>query len=274
MKDLLDNSVINTPRAIGSLAVTAQAVDGSSRLKDLYQNGCLKALFPNQPEHLEAVLINTSGGITGGDHLSFNAKAEPQAHLTLTTQACERIYKAQPDSIGRVETTLSIAPEASLNWVPQETLFYDKGGLSRRLTIRMHHSAKLLMVEPVIFGRHAMGETQISGFFRDQIDLWVDEALAYRDVALLSGDITAKLARPAVAAGLGAMANILYRAPDATRLCRVIQTQLNGTSGCSLIAPDLCVLRVLVHDGYALRRIMLPILDRLTQNTLPKCWRL
>jgi urease accessory protein len=119
-----------------------------------------------------------------------------------------------------------------------------------------------------------MGETQISGFLRDQVELWVDEALVYRDVALLSGDITAKLARPAVAAGLGAMANILYRAPDAARLCRAIQTQLNDTSGCSLIAPDLCALRVLAHDGYALRQIILPILDRLTQNTLPKCWRL
>ena len=96
MKDLLDNSVINTPRAIGSLAVTAQAVDGSSRLKDLYQNGCLKALFPNQPEHLEAVLINTSGGITGGDHLSFNAKAEPQAHLRLTTKPASGFIKLNP----------------------------------------------------------------------------------------------------------------------------------------------------------------------------------
>ena len=74
--------------------------------------------------------------------------------------------------------------------------------------------------------------------------------------------------------GLGAMANILYRAPDAARLCRAIQTQLNDTSGCSLIAPDLCALRVLAQDGYALRQIILPILDRLTQNTLPKCWRL
>ena len=62
MKDLLDSSVINTPR-VGNLAVTAQMADGSSRLKDLFQNGCLKALFPNQPDHLEAVLINTSGGI-------------------------------------------------------------------------------------------------------------------------------------------------------------------------------------------------------------------
>ena len=96
MKDLLDSSVINTPRAIGSLAVTAQAADGSSRLKDLYQSGCLKALFPNQPDHLEAVLINTAGGITGGDHLSFHAKAEPQAHITLTTQACERSIKLNP----------------------------------------------------------------------------------------------------------------------------------------------------------------------------------
>jgi urease accessory protein len=41
-----------------------------------------------------------------------------------------------------------------------------------------------------------------------------------------------------------------------------------------LLGADLCVLRLLAVDGFALRQMMLPILDLFTQNTLPKCWRL
>ena len=119
-------------------------------------------------------------------------------------------------------------------------------GLSRRLTIRMHHSAKLL-VEPVIFGRHAMGETQISGFFRDQIDLWVGEAWCM-DVALLSGDITAKLARPPVLVPWPHA----HRAPDAARLCRAIQP--SSTTRQDAASSLLIAAAGLAHDGYALRQ--------------------
>ena len=246
--------------------IGAKITAGATELSDLYQNGCLRALFPRRQDHLEAVIINTAGGITGGDRLKVAASARPQAS--------ERIYRAQPDSFGRLTTQLKVENDSVLHWLPQETIFYDRGSLDRRLSIDLAPTARALIVEPVLFGRLAMGETQLSGMFRDQIDMKVAGKLIYRDASVLHGDITSQLERPAVAAGMRAMAAVLYRAPDAAAYISKARSYLNATSGCSLLGADLCVLRLLAVDGFALRQMMLPILDLFTQNSLPKCWRL
>lgn len=262
------------PRALGHISITADRKRNTTVLGDLYQQGCLKALFPNRNSYIETVLVNTSGGITGGDRLEVTANALKQAHLVLTTQACERVYRAQARSAGKVTTTLTVEDGAMLAWLPQETIFYDGGQLQRRLTVNLSKSARALIVEPVLFGRLAMGETQLNGIFKDQIDVLIDGALSYCDKTLLAGDITAKLARPAVANGMQAMASLIYRAPDASGMSAKIRSLLNPTSGCSLMDDDFLVLRLLAPDGQKLRQMMLPILDLLTHNTLPKCWRL
>ena len=112
MKDCLNQSLVNTPRAIGKLDISAKIFDCRSSLQDLYQNGCLKALFPNKIYELEAVIVNTSGGVTGGDRLTIDVKAAAEAQITLTTQACERIYKAQPDTLGEIKTCFHVASGA------------------------------------------------------------------------------------------------------------------------------------------------------------------
>ena len=119
-----------------------------------------------------------------------------------------------------------------------------------------------------------MGETQLNGMFQDQIEILMDRVLSYCDKTLLAGDITAKLERPAVANGMHAMATLIYRAPAASGVAEQIKRLLNPTSGGSLLENDLLVLRLLAQNGQDLRLMMLPILDLLTQNTLPKCWRI
>ena len=274
MRDHTDIKTAAPPRAIGTLHIGAKITVGATELSNLYQNGCLRALFPRRQDHLEAVIINTAGGITGGDRLKVAASARDGARLAVTTQASERIYRAQPDSFGRLTTQLKVENDSVLHWLPQETIFYDRGSLDRRLSIDLAPTARALIVEPVLFGRLAMGETQLSGMFRDQIDMKVAGKLIYRDASVLHGDITSQLERPAVAAGMRAMAAVLYRAPDAAAYISKVRSYLNATSGCSLLGADLCVLRLLAVDGFALRQMMLPILDLFTQNTLPKCWRL
>lgn len=274
MRDLADMELECQPRALGQISITADRKRNATVLCDLYQQGCLKALFPQRESHIETVLVNTAGGITGGDHLQFNATAEKEAHLVLTTQACERVYRAQGQSTGKVTTTLTVQDGAMLAWLPQETIFYDHGRLQRRLTVNLSKSARALIVEPVLFGRLAMGETQLNGMFQDQIEILMDGDLSYCDKTLLAGDITAKLERPAVANGMHAMATLIYRAPAASGVAEQIKRLLNPTSGGSLLENDLLVLRLMARNGQDLRRMMLPILDLLTQNTLPKCWRL
>ncbi|MEM7022681.1 MAG: urease accessory protein UreD, partial [Pseudomonadota bacterium] len=87
------------PRAVGRAMVAAKSRDGRSHIADLRQSGSAKILFPRtHTPDLHAVLLNTAGGITGGDRFEYAAEAKAGAALTLSTQACERGYRAQPDA--------------------------------------------------------------------------------------------------------------------------------------------------------------------------------
>jgi urease accessory protein len=130
------------------------------------------------------------------------------------------------------------------------------------------------MVEPLIFGRRAMGETLTSGRFRDRIAVTREGRPIYRDGVTLEGDIAATLARPGVAGGAGAMVSLVLVAPEAEAELAPVRALLPATGGASLLAPDILALRLLARDGQALRATLLPVLDRLTGAALPKAWRL
>jgi urease accessory protein len=263
------------PRAVGAADVSVHAVDGQTRLVGLRQSGALRLLFPRAPKGtVTAVSINTAGGITGGDRFDLAAHAVAGAHLTLTTQAAERGYRAQSGEVAQVTTRLRAEDGATLRWLPQETILFRHCALRRRLRIDIEGSARLLMVEPVVFGRTAMGEALDQGHFCDRIAIYRDGTPVYLDGMTLTGDIAATLARPAVANGAVAMASLVYVAPDASAQLAPIRALLPDTGGASLLADDMLVLRALASDSYLLRRSLIPVLDLLTHNTLPPTWRL
>lgn len=245
-----------------------------SVLDGLRQAGALKLLFPRGRRHLECVMVNTAGGITGGDSFEVNASAGAGSHLTLTTQAAERAYKAQPGQIGHLTTHLDAEDGATLHWLPQETILYSDAALARRLRVDLAPSSRFLMVEPVLFGRKAMGERPNSLHFEDRIDIRRGGRPLYRDGVTLTGDVAAQLDRPAIAGGARAMASLVWSAPEAEGALDTIRSLIGPAGGASMVRSDTLVLRLLGEDGFTLRRALLPVLDLITQNTLPLCWRL
>ncbi|MGJ8621914.1 MAG: urease accessory protein UreD [Yoonia sp.] len=264
------------PRARGEgvVAVTAEAA-GKTRIADLRQAGSTKLVFPhNHGKTLEAIVVNTAGGITGGDRFSLKASAATGAHLTLTTQAAERAYRAQKGEVGHVQTTLEVAAGASLHWLPQELILFDHSALHRRLNIALAGDARLLMVEPVVFGRAAMDEQLTDIHFADRITISRDGRPLYHDGADIQGDAATHIGRRAIAGGAGATASLVLVRPDAAALLGTLRDMLPDTAGASLIADDVLVLRQLASDSFTLRRDLLPILDLLTDTSLPISWRL
>ena len=89
---------VRTPalqRARGGATVRVKQVDGRTRLKTFYQEGCAKIRLPNTHDaSLQAVLINTAGGLCGGDDITGARMPAPATALVLTTQACERVYRS------------------------------------------------------------------------------------------------------------------------------------------------------------------------------------
>ncbi|MHA7875472.1 urease accessory protein UreD [Roseivivax sp.] len=262
-------------RARGRARITARLRGGASRIAALRQEGSLRLLFPHGAGGaLSATWLNTAGGITGGDAFTLEAGAEPGAHLTLTSQAAERIYRAQGPAPGRVETRLTLAPGARLDWLPQETILFDGAALDRRLSVEMAEDARFLGVETLIFGRAAMGEEVRRLALRDRIDIRRGGALIHADRLALNGDAAAALAQPGVADGARAMATLVIAAPGAEGQLPALRARLPVTAGISSPLPGLVVARVLAPDGFELRHTLLPLLRDACAADLPRPWML
>lgn len=245
------------------------------RLDRFRQSGSLKLLFPRGSlDRTEAVLLNTAGGLTGGDRMQVEAAAGEAASLTLTTQAAERAYRAPPASEARVATHLVASDGARIDWLPQETILFDGAALSRRMTVEMTGTARVLLVEPLILGRPAMGEVVRQATFRDRWEVRRDGALVYADAPRLQGDLAALLARPGTGGGAGALATVLLAAPEADAMLARVRPLLPATAGASLVRDGILSLRLLAADGYLLRKSLIPVIEALTDTPLPKVWRL
>lgn len=271
---MLDTHYGLQPRAKGGVVLSSKRRGSVSVIDHLHQSGCLRALFPRGGTSLDAVLINTSGGVTGGDNIAVSATVGAGSALTLTTQAAERAYRAQPGQIGRIATRLSVAEGGYLNWLPQEFLLFDGCNLDRSLNVALAGDARALLVEPVVFGRTAMGETLGDITFRDRISVTRDGMPLYLDGVAIGGDAAAQLARPAVGHGMTAMASFVYVAPDALARIQAVRALLPATGGVTLLADDVLVGRIVAADSYLLRCALIPVLERLSGAAVPRTWRL
>ena len=263
-------------RARGMLNISVvQGSGNQSRLKDLRQQGSYRAIFPRPTQGtLEAVIINTAGGITGGDEFATQITANDHAKMSVTTQAAERIYKTPDLTLSSMHARLCAKPNAQLYWLPQETILFEGSRLCRRLEAEVAEDSKFLMVEPLIFGREASGETLKSCHLDDSVCITTGNKPIYIDRVKLNGDITAILKRPAVANGGRAMASIVLVDPRAKETLADINALLPTSAGASLLADNILVARLLCADSFALRNALLPILKHLTHNAIPKNWRL
>lgn len=277
MKDQFDTaSTTSLQRALGRLMIKADVTaSGSHRCANLRQEGSFRALFPKVHHGgVEAVLLNTAGGITGGDRFEVSGVAADNALLTMTTQAAERVYRATGDLMGQIHTDLRVGANARLNWMPQETILFDGCALSRRLKVSVTETSTFLMVEPLVFGRKASDETITSGQLSDRVTITKDNIPIYADGLQMSGNIAEQLHNMAIGQGAAAMANVVYYDQNATSFLEQIRDFLPSSAGATLLTEDLLIVRILAPDGYLLRKTLVPILTHLNKNSLPKNWRL
>lgn len=269
----IDRATPLQPRAQGALRLVAKRRGADSVIADLRQQGALKALFPRtHGAALDAVFLNTAGGLTGGDRMALDIVAGPGAHVVVSSQAAERGYAALDQQIATVDVVLQVADGGRIDWLPQETILFDSSAISRRMTVDLTGSGQCLIVEPVIFGRVAMGEVVHNLHLTDQWRIRRDGVLIFADALRLTGDAAALLARPAIAGGAGAMATLVLASPTAAAL--IGSLDLPETAGASLLADDLLLIRLLAEDGFTLRRSLIPLIEALSAAPIPRVWRL
>lgn len=233
-------------------------------LDHLYQKGSAKARFPKVFDGgpPEAVLINLAGGITGADCFHQTMRFGDGTRAVATTQAAEKIYKASTGAApAKVSNTLTVDANAFAEWLPQETIFFDGGRLSRRFKAILHPTARLLACEAIVFGRTAMGEIVHRGFFHDDWRIVAGERVIYADGLRFDGAIQSRLDSRTIADGGRALATVLYVGPDSEGLIDMAKQTVEPFQTRAALAAasrigDVIVARFIAADGQALRAML------------------
>jgi urease accessory protein len=178
----------------------------------LFETGGLRWRFPRSSNPCEAAIVNTGGGVAGGDSYRVSLELGEGAEVEATTPSAERIYRSD-GAAAAVATRLKLAPGARLHWLPQETLMFERAAFERRLEVEMSAEASLVIAETLVFGRLAMGESQIDASLRDSWRVRRDGRLVFADETRLEHAGVA-LERRAVGAGARALATIVAAAPN------------------------------------------------------------
>jgi len=265
-------------RAVGELRVALRRRGEETVLDNLRQAGCLKARFPRGADAgwRDVVLLNSSGGVAGGDRLDVSLDVQSDARATFAAQAAERFYRALPDTVpARLRTRIDVADGAIAEWLPQETILFDRCALDRRLDVHLSKTGRFLGLEMLVFGRAAMGEQVHTASVSDIIRIHRAGRIILHDAVHLHGDVGKILARPAVARGARAVATLVLVAPGAGDYLdplRAALTECSAEAGASCW-DGMLVLRALAGTGANLRQTIITALNILRPGrALPRVW--
>ena len=242
----------------GEAALAVQAIDGVTRLANLYHRDPLSLRLP-QPgrgDIFEASLITTSGGVVGGDRLTVAVTAGAGARLRVYPQAAEKIYRSL-GADSRIAVALKAEAGAWLEWLPQETILFEGARLRRNTAVEVAPGARVLAGEFLVFGRRASGERLTHGLVHDAWRLSRDGRLAWADALHADGDLAAPLASAACLGGVGAYASLVYAADDAPAQLADLRALLpdeTASSRHALTAVNGVLVGRFLGDALAVRR--------------------
>jgi urease accessory protein len=260
-------------RSRGEAAVALSHRDGRVRLDQLRQQGSAKAILPRVSGVPEIVFLNTSGGLTGGDRLSYRVDLGAGCRAVATTQTAERAYRASAGT-ARVDVALTVGDGGHLDWLPQETILFEASALDRRTRIDLGREAGCLALETVVLGRAAMGETVATLSLLDRREVWrggaplLLEPLHIDDAALAAGDAVLGGAR-----GFASLALIGRGVQDAIGPLRAVLDEAGVQSAASAFDGRI-MCRMRAADGWPLRRQIARALAVLRQGPLPRVWQI
>jgi len=260
-------------RAVGSIALTVRKSAGITQRSLTREDGSLRVRFPGaRAMELEAVIVNTAGGMAGGDRFTLDMTVEPKARLVVTTAAAEKVYRTI-EPAATIDVRLAVGAGGSLCWLPQETILFDRSRLRRSIEIDLAEDARLMLAEAIVFGRTGMGETVDSVFLFDRWRLRRNGRLIHAEALRLDGGVAAKLGQSAVAKGGVAVATVLVVPGDdaIAEKVRALGDGFRGEGGVSAW-NGFAIVRLCAADGAALRHDLVAVLTALRSTSLPRLW--
>lgn len=273
---MLDPAIPLMQRSTGRAALRLGARDGGPIVEDLFQTGSARVFVPRTGRGLEdAIFVNTSGGLTGGDRLDYALTLAADLTFTASTQTAERAYLAGDDP-ARIRVGAQVGPGGRLVWLPQETILFEGSNLDRRTEIDLATGASCVLVETVILGRLAMKERPRAARLSDRRmiriagrPVWAENiridarVLAASGSAAMLGDCTCFGVLVLVGAGAETAADSIPAIPPPVS----VSSAVSGWNGRT-------ILRLQSPDPWALKLHLARVAARLTGRPIPKSWQI
>ena len=266
------DAIFAANRAVGRIGLAVKARSGATRRARVDEAGSLRVRCPNTTSsEMEAVILNTAGGVAGGDAFDLDIAVAAGAQLVVTTAAAEKVYRTLgPDAV--IDVRLRVDAGGALAWLPQETILFDRARLARSIEADLAPDARLVLAEAVVFGRSGMGEAVEEGALTDRWRVRHGGRLVYAETVRLTGAIAGKLAEPAVARGGVAVATVLIVPGDEATVAaiRALEGEFAGEVGASTW-NGIATARLCARDGAALRHDLTRVMTAV-RGSLPRIW--
>jgi len=268
-------------RADGCCRIVLSGSENGTQIEDVFERSPIRVMFPRSGHCTveEAVLINTAGGVAGGDRLEYSVAALPGASIAVTSQAAEKVYRAL-DNPARVATRLKARESTRLAWLPQETIVFDRARLHRTTEIELFSGAELLALEWLVLGRAAHGEVMVGGSIIDGWRVRKDGRLIWADSFRISGEIFGHLNRKALLSNFNSIATLVYFGPYLDRRLEFLR-EILPSLGCECavtLVSGLIVTRFAAKQSSDLKLALRSFLQQFERELgsrpfrVPKMW--
>lgn len=137
---------------------------GKTILAHRRHHGPLTVQRPFYPEGgvCHVYLLHPPGGVVAGDCLTIGVNAAGHSAVLLTTPAAGKFYRSD-GTLARQSVSLSVAANAALEWLPQETIIYQGARVAADVRLELEAGARFIGWEILALGRPASGEGFSSG---------------------------------------------------------------------------------------------------------------
>lgn len=210
---------------------------GTTRLVRREHDGPLrvqKPLYPEGGQVCHTIIVHPPGGVVGGDELTIELTAGTNASAFVTTPGAAKWYKAN-GKVSKQSVRLAVEMGATLEWLPQETIFFDAAHVELDHQVTLAAGAAYIGSEILCFGRTASGESFTSGRITQRTSIRQDGKLLWFE----QGSLDARgemMTSPLGLAGKTVCATLI--AVGKTLPNEVIK-DLRGTGEAMVTKPDL-----------------------------------
>jgi urease accessory protein len=140
--------------------------------------------FYPEGEVCHVYVLHPPAGVVAGDSLALNINAASHSAALVTTPAAGKFYRSEGKQ-ARQSVTLSVAADASLEWLPQETIVYEGAQAASEVRLELAAAARFIGWEVLALGRPAAQEGFSHGAVSMNWRVFRAGELLYRERLLL-----------------------------------------------------------------------------------------